>query len=466
MTTSTTGRPAPYSASDKSTFAYESTVKRWPTILVQIIDDIARTNHELHTRDATGNAHKIDDGKAIIAEIDSLRYEIAHDRDVPDLEPDGGANLELYNAELATWRQEHEGKLTWFSGGWLLLECYMYRRIMSSLSSRAFWNDYDPFARQKVQTLKSSGSAVYTLALALSRLGKSHDEETLHASFLELVTACLWGNATDLSLLTNMTHEDIQKLQSTGRDASADQFVLRNDLGAAWKHVKQLKHGRIDIILDNSGFELYTDLILACWLVDSSPFARTVVFHPKMQPWFVSDVLPRDFDIIDQLLDQTFFDKQDNAASEEERTALQVFANRLRELFDSGVFQLIVPSDARLGQAIGYQGDFWTNPMPFYRIPAVAPQLLAELQKSDLTIWKGDLNYRRLVGDLAWPTTTSWQTALGELAGRLDLLSLRTCKADVVVGLEEGTQAELDAKDPRWRISGKYAVISFDKRTV
>lgn len=30
----------PYSASDKSTFAYESTVKRWPRILTQVIDNL------------------------------------------------------------------------------------------------------------------------------------------------------------------------------------------------------------------------------------------------------------------------------------------------------------------------------------------------------------------------------------------------------------------------------------------
>jgi DNA gyrase inhibitor GyrI len=40
-------------------------------------------------------------------------------------------------------------------------------------------------------------------------------------------------------------------------------------------------------------------------------------------------------------------------------------------------------------------------------------------------------------------------------------LSLRTCKADVCVGLEEGKEQELDAKDKTWRISGKYAVVSF-----
>ena len=39
------------------------------------------------------------------------------------------------------------------------------------------------------------------------------------------------GNATDLSLLTHMTAEDINRLQSVGRDAqeSRKQFILHDD---------------------------------------------------------------------------------------------------------------------------------------------------------------------------------------------------------------------------------------------
>lgn len=41
------------------------------------------------------------------------------------------------------------------------------------------------------------------------------------------------------------------------------------------------------------------------------------------------------------------------------------------------------------------------------------------------------------------------------------MLSLRTCKADVCVGLEPGKAEELDKTEPKWRINGKYAVVSF-----
>lgn len=48
----------------------------------------------------------------------------------------------------------------------------------------------------------------------------------------------------------------------------------------------------------------------------------------------------------------------------------------------------------------------------------------------------------------------------GPLHGKCALLSLRTCKADVVVGLEEGVAERLDASsdesERRWRINGKW----------
>lgn len=50
----------------------------------------------------------------------------------------------------------------------------------------------------------------------------------------------------------------------------------------------------LDIILDNAGYELFTDLCLADYLV-TYKFVNTVRFHGKAIPWFVSDVTSQDF---------------------------------------------------------------------------------------------------------------------------------------------------------------------------
>ncbi|KAF5300223.1 hypothetical protein FQA39_LY19149 [Lamprigera yunnana] len=51
----------------------------------------------------------------------------------------------------------------------------------------------------------------------------------------------------------------------------------------------------IDIVLDNSGYELFTDLCLADFLI-ANKMAQKIRIYVKTIPWFVSDVTTPDFD--------------------------------------------------------------------------------------------------------------------------------------------------------------------------
>lgn len=50
-----------------------------------------------------------------------------------------------------------------------------------------------------------------------------------------------------------MTPEDIEHLQTIGRDAqnARKEFILKDDQFAAWEHITTLKDARIDFVLDN-----------------------------------------------------------------------------------------------------------------------------------------------------------------------------------------------------------------------
>lgn len=78
----------------------------------------------------------------------------------------------------------------------------------------------------------------------------------------------------------------------------------------------------------------------------------------------------------------------------------------------------------------------------------------------------------RLTGDIKWPVSTPFDVAIGNLAFKSDLqtltysaigplagdfpiLSLRTNKADVAVGVPQEVADKLDKAGEKWRVNGK-----------
>ena len=192
---------------------------------------------------------------------------------------------------------------------------------------------------------------------------------------------------------------------------------------------------RIDIVLDNSGYELYTDLILADFLLKSG-IADQVYFHPKAIPWFVSDVTPQDFHL---LL---------NTLSESEGMVRDL-AREWKARVENGSF-VLVDDQSRI--------MFWTSAEGYSKMKGAAPKLYNYLSESDMVIFKGDLNYRKLVGDLDWSPEQPFADALQGFKPT-SLCTLRTLKADVVVGLNPGQADKIETADDDWMPTGKYAVI-------
>lgn len=95
-----------------------------------------------------------------------------------------------------------------------------------------------------------------------------------------------------------------------------------------------------------------------------------------------------------------------------------------------------------------------------YRLHSEAPDLFLHLNDSDLVIFKGDLNHRKLTYDCQTPADTPFAEAIGPMSqGKAAICSLRTIKSDVVVGVNAEQASKLDANEKGWRISGKYAVV-------
>ncbi|KAF2654284.1 DUF89-domain-containing protein [Lophiostoma macrostomum CBS 122681] len=467
----------PYNTGDPTSFAYVSARERWPVIITQGIDDVHRSTW------ASKDEAAATEGKWIISELARLKYELQHDRELDPIPDDGEADAAAYNREL-----EALGRPKWHSVPWLYSECYLYRRISSIFKQTQKWKYYDIFARQKMSTFQSSRPAVLELAGRYKNIvteleskhtikGAQTQEDLLEAEralFVEMCEICLWGNATDLSLLTNLSYEDIQKLQGSEARKASEKNILVNDLGEAFKILVAAqrsgkKDRRLDIVLDNAGFELFVDLILAGYLL-AAGLANTIVLHPKSIPWFVSDVLPQDFAaLLVALADpQAFYSQLSDSDKEAGKVA--------SPLSDSDVSNLkfLFEHWSRLhteGQLVLRPNTFWTAAGSYWRLPKTEPSLHDDLQQSELVVFKGDLNYRKLTGDAAWPASTPFEEAIGPLGpgSGVRVLALRTCKADVVVGLPEGEDERVKATEGgggdsgarKWAWSGKWAVVQF-----
>ncbi|OSX56693.1 hypothetical protein POSPLADRAFT_1076550 [Postia placenta MAD-698-R-SB12] len=476
---------SPYDFTDKNSFAYETVLKRWPIILTNIIDTIYRRNHDfslaIAEKDPSGEDMRItqatiDEGKAIIERIGKLKYEMARDRPLEPIQDDGEPQVEIYNTELT--KLTEQGKGSWFQVPWLFSECFLYRLLRSYFVQSTHWKSYDPFLLQKQDTFKKSSRAIFQLATTMHELERDKeklaaDPANLNVIFKEMIQICLWGNATDLSMLTHLSHDDIQNLQSVGRDAQAarSEYILTDDQDKVWSHITGLKDGQVDFVLDNAGFELFTDFVFADFLVTYTPYVSKVVFHPKLLPWFVSDVTPPDFkSAISSLLSPAFFPPESEAQTTaheqsegaiptpserpESRTHLREMVTRWAGYLENGVFALSVPIDTPLG-ASDIKANFWTLPYPYWNMAELGPEVYNGLKNSGLVIFKGDLNFRKLTGDVRWPAWTPFREALGPLAGSFPILSLRTNKADVVVAVDKEKADKLDKSGEHWRYNGK-----------
>ncbi|KAF7128255.1 hypothetical protein CNMCM5793_002797 [Aspergillus hiratsukae] len=432
--------------SDKGSMAKETAETRWAKIIQGTIDDVGET---AAAEDVDGQ--KRAESIAIQIALKDIKKGIEQNKPLTPLPDDGKLDIQEWNKQLAAI-----GECSWINCPWLFAECYIYRSIQRILNSSKHWQNYDVFKRQKDSTFVKSRAAVEELASRYMHIvadtqvaEQENKEEAKKLLFIEMTEIALWGNATDLSLLANLTLEDLQTLQGREAIQKSQRNIVDNDTDDVWAYLQRTAgqaSRQIDIVLDNAGFEFYTDVLYAAYLLEAG-IATSIRLHTKEYPWFVSDVIPSDV--------ESLFEHLESSECFPGREYLDQLTPRLRKLFQSGA--ITTTSD-----------PFWTTPFSFHEMPSQAPALFKELQNSYLVVFKGDLNYRKLTRDGLWPHTTTFETALGPLGKEtgVKILALRTNKSDVCVGVP--TQSKVDALNEEapggaWIRNGKYAVVSFNE---
>ncbi|MFJ8855472.1 damage-control phosphatase ARMT1 family protein [Streptomyces sp. NPDC102437] len=314
----------------------------------------------------------------------------------------------------ADWGQEHFGR-SWYDAPFLWAESYFYRRLLGAVGyfGPGPWRGVDPFAPFKQAELR--GASVEEELRALDALASAPADERAAA----LLHASLWGNRADLGFRVLAGEPAVG-------DAVASALVA-DDSAVLWQLLPAGASSTAAVVADNAGRELIPDLILIDHLLEQR-HAEQVVLHVKPDPYYVSDAMTADVvDCLRRLIE---------APGEAGR-----IGGRLWKAMATGSMEVRTHS-------------FFCAPLPYEEMPE---DLRGEFESTTLTILKGDLNYRRLVGDQLWDVMVPFTDLTAYFPG--SVAALRTLKSDVIVGLEQGALDALERSGAAWRTSGTHALI-------
>ncbi|GGX23838.1 hypothetical protein GCM10010297_51410 [Streptomyces malachitofuscus] len=315
----------------------------------------------------------------------------------------------------AAWGMDAYAGRAWYDVPWLWSESWFYRRLLHAVDyfEPGPWQGIDPFRPSKLAELDSP--ATDEELAALDDLAGRPEEEQAAA----LLHGSLWGNRADLGF----------RLSAEGaEETAAVPALVADDSERLWPLLGASGTGTLCLVADNAGRELVPDLLLVAHLLAHGRIGRAVL-HIKPYPYYVSDATTAD--VLDAVRRLT--------------GAGGTAAEYGRGLWDA-------LEDGRLTLRAH---PFSCSPLPYREMP---DDLRADFAAAALTVVKGDLNYRRLVGDRYWSPTTPFADVTGYFPG--PVAALRTLKSDVITGLSAATEAALTAaEEQRWRTGGTHALI-------
>ncbi|KAK1934529.1 Protein-glutamate O-methyltransferase C1393.13 [Phytophthora citrophthora] len=341
-----------------------------------------------------------------------LAQELEFDADIP---LPSTLNV-TWGATTAEWEKLLSGKgYRWHNAPWFLAGMYMFHLILlvSELAQETPW--------RLLQT-----------AVELSKQ-KESGSDNRRVQLQQFIKLSLWGNKAD------GCYKEVKDTVS-GDDASLvfdDELLLFNDsdkvVAYLEKKARELSGSEnvgVEFINDNSGTELLLDLALAYHLLTHG-WCGKVTVNVKMEPMYVSDAISADvYEHISEMQRDT------------RTTEVQALDKRLAGYVQEK--KLVVRPDI-----------FWNCYTFYWQMPMEMQKRLAN--ETSLVIIKGDLNYRRLLGDRLWPPSTSIEEVVPYFPTAF--VSFRTMKSTLVAGIPAAIVENLDNEDPKWRFNGKRAII-------
>ncbi|XP_065368337.1 damage-control phosphatase ARMT1-like [Calliphora vicina] len=417
-----TPKNVPLSGQYKKSFAYYTFRERLPNTLNTIWQTLLKTKQQ----NELPNSQEELDG--VMEKIKLLKQQMENNQQL-ELFKGKETDQKVWNSFIENLPQD---QCTFYQACWLYAECYMYRKLASYFEASQSLKNYDFFAQQKFHALKLASEVMEQVA------ENTKNSENNVKTFSRLLKLNLWGNRCDLSITSGQEIRPIGNLLDI-IDTLNDN-VLIDHSEKIWNCLQNCSKQKdskviVDFICDNAGFELFTDLLLAQYLIDNG-MADIVRFNIKSIPWYVSDTTEQDVQGTLEYL------------KEFKSMELNRLGNVWSQFFEDGRFVL------------AKREDFWTSPYEFYRMADINPALYKTLEQSSLLIFKGDLNYRKLLGDFNWDFCEKFETCLRGFRPT-QLCTLRTVKGDLICDLKPGQAEELSKQNKDWMFTGEYGLIQW-----
>ncbi len=260
---------------------------------------------------------------------------------------------------------------SWLSTDWFFAEMYFYRQVLAGV--RWWETGVDPYGVLKNRELLNP--AVWQWLA-----------EAEASSMAALWSLVLWGNRCDLSHPTALT--------AGAPDDWTEADMLIDDRALLVDYLDWVP-GPVHYVADNVGTELAMDLALISRALQQSD--RTVYLHVKLSPVLVSDATAADVWRFVEFLKMSVHTR---------------LAGHLEQML-------------RLGRLRIAPDPFWSSGLPMTAMP---DRLREAFSRSALVVFKGDMNYRRLVGDVLVPCSVPLSAILDNFP--CAVAAVRTLKSD------------------------------------
>ncbi len=398
---------------DENSFARKTFLSRKPAIIKKIIN--ANNFNEIQRKALEGLSDDLTGG---IVRDPFTEFPYSCDGLDPGFK-------EIWDVELLPYIGKR-----WLDLPFYFAEALLYFEILIAsgyfdTSSGFFMKDiYQVFKDEEL--LGDNGAMKNTASIVSDLVTRKYAEGLIK----ELIYLSLWGNRIDLSMYhivkdgkNLFLNKDHQKRLLIDHSDAITSFILNTE--------------RIDFVLDNAGQELVCDLLLV-WAILMNTENTRVYLHLKKYPFYVSDAMVKDFfQTLECFIKSP--ESVENPYLIEVGKTLQHYLN-----------------ESRLKVQDHY---FWNSSLFYTELPE---DLRRDFESSNLVIFKGDVNYRRLLEDRRWDISESMETLVDYFPTNLAVI--RTMKSELVVDIPREMAEQLESEDPEWKINGLRGMIRFVRK--